>query len=46
MFEDSKFEIYEFIIKIYAIKKIHEVIDDFNKHVFEMREVDFFNQTK
>jgi hypothetical protein len=39
MFENSDFEIYEFIIKTYVIKKIHDVIDELNKHTLKMREI-------
>lgn len=39
MFEDSSFEIYESITKTYVIKKIHDVIDDLNKHTLKKREI-------
>ena len=39
MFEDSEFEIYEFIIKIYVVNEIHEIIEKSTRHMFEMKEI-------
>ena len=33
------FEIYEFIIKKYVIKNIYKKSNDFNKHIFKIREI-------
>ena len=39
MFENDEFEIYESIIKTYAINEIHDVIENFNKQQLNMRKI-------
>lgn len=39
MFKNSDFEIYESITKTYAINEMHEIIEDFNKHVLKIKKI-------
>ena len=39
MFEEGGFEIYESIIKEYVIKDIYDELDNFNKHILNVREI-------